>query len=90
MFIIHRITIQRYIRYNLGFGLFYSMLLFPGKCDISPRNYVLTKPWSSEFWFGGIDKNFLFIHNTSDRDIGNGFAKYEERYKLGYMCPVSY
>lgn len=40
MLIIHRITIQRYIRYNISFVLF---LLFPWQGDIFQRNYVVTK-----------------------------------------------
>jgi hypothetical protein len=49
MFIIHRITIQRYIRCNLGFILFSSILLFLGKGNISYSSYVLTKSGNSSF-----------------------------------------
>lgn len=47
MSIIHRITIHRYIRYNPGFGLSYSIPQFPRKGDISRGSGLLTKSWSS-------------------------------------------
>ena len=47
MSIIHRITIHRYIRYNPGFDLSYSIPQFPRKGDISRGSGLLTKSWSS-------------------------------------------
>jgi hypothetical protein len=49
MFIIHRITIQRHIRYNLGFVLSYSVPQFPRESHLSHGNCLLTKSWSSVF-----------------------------------------
>lgn len=49
MSIIHRITIQRHIRYNLGFVLSYSIPQFPRESDVSHGNCVSTKSWGREF-----------------------------------------
>ncbi len=48
MFIIHRITIQGYVRDSLCF-VHFSSLLFPWKGDTSHERGVLTEPWSSSF-----------------------------------------
>jgi hypothetical protein len=47
MSIIHRITIHRYIGYNPGFDLSYSIPQVPRKGDISCGSGLLTKSWSS-------------------------------------------
>ena len=49
MFIIHRITIQRDIAYNLGFVLSYSIPQFRRESDISRSSRVLTESGSSVF-----------------------------------------
>jgi len=47
MSIIHRITIHRYIGYNPGFVLSYSIPQVPRKGDVSRGSGLLTKSWSS-------------------------------------------
>jgi hypothetical protein len=38
----------------------------------------------------GIDKNLLYIHNTSHHDIEDVSVKHEGRYKTGHVCPGVY
>jgi hypothetical protein len=57
MFIMHRITIQSYIKYNLSLVPLYSMSLFPW--EGSRRNSLVAKLWSSDLQFGDIDKKSI-------------------------------
>ena len=49
MFIIHRITIQRHIAYNLGFDLSYLIPQFRRESDVSRSARVLRESGSSVF-----------------------------------------